>query len=438
MKRLSGNANTSTSFHIEKNGSILNDQELVNELNEFFTSVNADIPPLNLHNLPAFLPSIDQIPTIQPYQVRNKLLKLNIMKAPGPDNIPSKILKTFAYILAEPITDIFNVSLSSGVVPEIWKQANISSIPKESPPKILCDFRPISLTSTLSKVLEEFVVDWITEDICDKIDTKQFGSLKGGSTTKCLLDMLHNWLSNVDKQGNSLRVCLLDFSKAFDRININIEKVCRCLIPWICIFLSDRKQQVKLGETVSDWMSVNAGVPQGTKLGPILLLIMVNDLIPLKSDYWKYVDDMSISEVIPRNGVSNMQSELDHISSWATNNYMKLNTKKCEELRIRFLRDKPNLSQLYIDGAPIDTVDSAKVLGVSLQNDLKWKSHVDNITKKAAKRLYIIRVLKRNGLPVDDLITIFKTLIRSVLQYSCPVWHSSLPTYLSDKIEKIQ
>ena len=92
----------------------------------------------------------------------------------------------------------------------------------------------------------------------------------------------------------------------------------RCLIPWICNFLSDRKQRVKLGETVSDWMSINAGVLQGTKLGPILFLVMVNDLIPPNSDYWKYVDDMSISEVISRNGVSNMQSELDHISSWAT------------------------------------------------------------------------------------------------------------------------
>ena len=133
-----------------------------------------------------------------------------------------------------------------------------------------------------------------------------------------------------------------------------------------------------------------------------------------------------------------MQSELDHISSWATNNYMKLNTKKCKELRIIFLRNEPNLSQLYIDGAPIDTVDSTKVLGVSLQNDFKWKSHVDNVTKKAAKLLYIIRVLKRNGLPVDDLITIiFKTLIRSVLQYSCPVWQSNLPTYLSDKLRKL-
>ena len=179
-----------------------------------------------------------------------------------------------------------------------------------------------SLTPTLSKVLEEFVVDWIIEDIYDKIDAKQFGSLKGGSRTKCLPDMLHNWLSNVGEQGNSLRVYLLHFSKAFDRININIltEKlissgVRRCLIPWICDFLSERKQRGKLGESVSDLMSVSAGVPQSTKLGPILFLVMVNDLIPPNNDYWKYVDDMSMSEVIPRNGVSNMQSDLDHISS---------------------------------------------------------------------------------------------------------------------------
>ena len=110
-----------------------------NELNEFFISVNADIPLLNLHNLLAFLQSIHQTLTIQPYQVCNKLLKLNVMKTTRPDNITPKILRTFAHILAEPITDIFNVSLS-GVVPEIWKQANISSFPKESPQKTFVIF----------------------------------------------------------------------------------------------------------------------------------------------------------------------------------------------------------------------------------------------------------------------------------------------------------
>ena len=186
---------------------------------------------------------------------------------------------------------------------------------------------------------------------------------------------------------------------------------------------------------MSDLISVSAGVPQGTKLGPILFLVTVNDLIPPNNDYWKYVDDMSMSEVIPRNDVSNMQSDLDHISSWANDNCMKLNLIKCKELRISFLRHKPNFFQLYIDGGPIQIVESVKVLGVTLQNDLKWESHADDIIKKAAKRLYILRVLKRNGLDVDGLKTIFKTLIRSVLQYSCPVWHSSLPAYLSDPFQ---
>ena len=132
-----------------------------------------------------------------------------------------RILKDFAYELAEPVTDIFNVSLSSCVAPVIWKAANITPIPKESPPKLESDFRPISLTPCLSKVLEEFVAEWVLEDIRGKIDLRQFGCLKGTSTTTCLLDMFHNWLSSLDSPGNTLRICLLDFSKAFDRINLN-------------------------------------------------------------------------------------------------------------------------------------------------------------------------------------------------------------------------
>jgi hypothetical protein len=141
----------------------------------------------------------------------------------GPDNIPPRLLKEFAYYkLAETIADLFNLSLSSGIVPDTWKCANIIPIPKEKLPKEESDLRPISLTPCISKVMEEFVAEWILEDIAHKIDHKQFGVTKDTSITLCLLGMFHNWLLNLDTPGQYLRICFLDFRKAFDHINLNI------------------------------------------------------------------------------------------------------------------------------------------------------------------------------------------------------------------------
>jgi hypothetical protein len=118
---MSGRSRKNTSFSLERDGKILSDSELVNILNSFYTSVNADIPPLGCSELPEFLPAPDTPLIIEPYQVYKKLCTLQPFKACGPDNITPRILKEFAHEFAEPVATIFNTSLTSETFPDVWK-----------------------------------------------------------------------------------------------------------------------------------------------------------------------------------------------------------------------------------------------------------------------------------------------------------------------------
>ena len=117
---------------------------------------------------------------------------------------------------------------------------------------------------------------------------------------------------------------------------------------------------------------------------------------------------------------------------------MKLNGLKCKEMVVSFLRHSDKNTPLYINDQQFELVTSFKSLGVSINNQLKWNDNVTIIVKKASKRLYILRVLRRSGIPSADLLSIYNALIRSVLEYACEVWHTSLPQYLSNKIERVQ
>ncbi len=143
---------------------------------------------------------------------------------------------------------------------------------------------------------------------------------------------------------------------------------------------------------------------------------MINDLELTSSNtnHWKCVDDVTISENVNRNEISTLQSELDSIETWSKNNNMKLNGIKCKEMIISFLRNEIAIPRLRIDELTLELVDSFKALRLIINNKLKWQDNTEAIVKKASKRLYVIRVLRRCGLPPSDLLLVYLSLARSI------------------------
>ena len=184
-------------------------------------------------------------------------------------------------------------------------------------------------------------------------------------------------------------------------------------------------------------VTVNAGVPQGTILAPIGFLHHINDLQTV-CEHIKYVDDCTIWEASSSSGIdSSLQLTADEVGQWTASNKMALNYDKTKELRICFKKSTPDIALLTIDGRPIQQVNSTRLLGVTLSEDLKWQSHIDEITTKASQRLYFIILLKRADIDPHHPINIYTSIVRSALEYACQVWHTSLAKKQTQQIEYI-
>lgn len=423
----------------------LDPHEIANLINNAFLE-----PMLTYQPLQSPVPYDEELkpPTLSELEIYLSLKELNPRKAPGPDGLSNWLLKEFAEVLAEPVCTILNSSFREQKFPSAWKLANIIPLiktkPVTNPSK---DLRPISLTSVLSKVAEDFIVaTYISPAVLSTIDPDQFGAIPKSCTTHALISMIHNWAEATDATGAAVRIMLLDYRKAFDLIDHNIlaGKICNLPIPpgiarWVIDFLTDRQQRVKLAnDCYSEWGHTRSGVPQGTKLGPWLFLLMINDLKFVTASKWKYVDDTSVAEIVKKGDCSTIQIEAERVQSWSRENKLQLNTEKCKEMIIDFKKQKDLFDPISVEGKEFDIVNHAKILGVTVSNNLLWNYHINDVIRKANKRLYFIVLLKRARLPEDDIILFYCTCIRPVLEYCAPVFHHSLSKYLSDDLERVQ
>ena len=152
----------------------------------------------------------------------------------------------------------------------------------------------------------------------------------------------------------------------------------------------------------------------------------------------KYIDDITISESISCSNVSVLQTAVDKVKHWSHKNNMKLNESKTKEMLISFKQSLALVPPLIINSNAVERVHTFKILGVLLSDDLSRKAHVNHMHARASQRLYYLRQLKRCGLSQSDMLAYYRTMIRPILEYACPVWHAGLTKGESDIIEKIQ
>ena len=450
----------------------LSNQQAAEQVAEHFSKISQEYSPLDLEQLPAYLPA-PEILQVEETEVAERLYKLKSRKSTQPIDLPSTLRKQFPCELATPLTDIINTCLSQHQYPSLWKHEWVVPAEKVVNPTLLKHLRKISLTSEFSLVFEGILKDWIMEDIAPKIDKGQFGNQKGTGTEHMMVKLMDRLLDLLDKNNNRSAVIasLIDWASAFDRQDptLAIQKFIQMgvrpsIVPVLASYLTDRQMQVKFNNSYSGTHKLPGGGPQGTLVGLIEYFVQSNDNADCVDEdlRFKFVDDLSILELVMLSGLLTeynfkqhvasdigidemyvpptslkTQDNLNTIADWTQLNKMKLNKDKTSYMV--FSRSETEFAtRLNIEGDTIDRVEETKLVGVWLTTWLDWDKNTREICKKAYARLTMLTKLKYVGVPKEDLIQIYILYVRSLLEYCSTVWHSTLTVEQSDNLERVQ
>ena len=335
------------------------------------------------------------------------------------------------------------MSLQEGIVPLEWKEANIIPLFKKGSRNKSVNYRPVSLTSVICKVLETIIRDHMMDFLIKHklINPSQHGFLKARSCLTnllCFFEEITKWAD----EGSPVDVIYLDFQKAFDKVphqrlilKLKSHGMGNSIINWIEQWLKDRRQRVVVDGEVSSWKPVLSGVPQGSVLGPILFLIYINDLEEgVTGNILKFADDTKLFRKVKEIGDKFfLQDDIDKLVKWSEKWQMSFNFGKCKCLHTGLGNTGVNYE---MGGTILSKTVKEKDLGVTMNANMKVS---EQCRIAASEGNQVLGMIRRNITYKEKslIIPLYKAIVRPHLEYCIQAWNPYLRKDV-DMLEKIQ
>lgn len=446
--------NISSTSEINTYGNLTkNPDKITNTFNEYFANVGLNlakkIEKLNGNSnmyINQVMDSMFLLPASD-IEICNIVKSLSGNKAPGSDEVSASVLKSVIMSIVKPLTHVFNLSLRLGKFPNRLKIAKVVPIFKNDDKLLVCNYRPISVLSVFSKILEKLMFTRMSVFIEKHaiLSSCQFGFREHHSTSMALIKLFDKITHELDNKCYSVGI-FLDLSKAFDTIdhNILIDKL-RCygfrgiVNDWLASYISDREQYVYINGHSSTTLPIRTGVPQGSILGPLLFILYINDIVNVSRDVdlLLFADDTNVflyDADINQLSIRANKALLD-ISNWFKLNRLSVNIKKCNFILFSTKQTKVDI-KINIDKFEIERVKHTKFLGVIINEKLTWDDHILLVCNKVSKHVGILRRIKHK-IPVTLLRSLYYTLINPYLDYCNIIWAISSSVVL-DKLFGLQ
>lgn len=425
----------------------------VNNLNTFFhTIVHDPAPSYDLPSGPTGPVSLRSFLLVTEQEVLSLLEALDVKKATGPDGLSPYILKVVAPTIARSLAMIFNASLQSGVFPDSYKLANITPIVKarDGDSTSPANYRPVSLTPIVSKLLEQIVSARLHKSsVLNQLHDQQFGFRSNRSTSQLLSLAVNDWQLSRDR-GDTTAVAYIDLSKAFDRVlhqqllfSLHAMGICNEALKWFACYLSGRSQRVAIPTATSELLPVTRGVPQGSVLGPTLFNIYLRHLPSVASQVGAkllmFADDKTLYTTAKTQAESTelLSSALDALAGALVPLGMSINVQKTVVMCIRPKKVVP-VNQtppitIKMGGTVLQEVEETRCLGIIIDHQLLFTSHIDYVTSKVSKKIGVLRRTWRQLSPIARRMYVL-SVVQPDLEYAMPVFITSLSVKNRDRL----